>query len=241
MQFVNLSPTIYSNANTNRLLSISGYNSVHPWQLMFPCLTSHICGAIARSHWQWFITVWYHLSFSDGWWYTWLHPGAHLFLKKQRSWHKLLSAVTAILTWTILRIIVIYCILSFHFMWNTWDISASYMVSLKDDFEEFRSKHWLYTDAFADISNEIPVIPKLYPQLQFYMSKMLVRVRWILRESKTPYTAFPLTKSIVKDLITSKDSCLYLDSMYYNNTLNIHDCVKTFKHHLQNDTWSYYT
>ncbi len=115
------------------------------------------------------------------------------------------------------------------------------MVSLKDDFEEFRSKHWLYTDAFADISNEIPVIPKLYPQLQFYMSKMLVRVRWIKRESKTPYTDFPLTKSIVKDLITSKDSCLYLDSMYYNNTLNIHDCVKTFKHHLQNDTWSYYT
>ncbi len=29
--------------------------------------------------------------------------------------------------------------------------------------------------------------------------------------------------------------------MYYNNTLNIHGCVKTFKHHLKNDTWSYYT
>ncbi len=29
--------------------------------------------------------------------------------------------------------------------------------------------------------------------------------------------------------------------MYYNNTLNIHGCVKTFKHHLQNGTWSYYT
>ncbi len=29
--------------------------------------------------------------------------------------------------------------------------------------------------------------------------------------------------------------------MYNSNTLNTHDCVKTFKHHLQNDTWSYYT
>ncbi len=39
----------------------------------------------------------------------------------------------------------------------------SYMVSLKYDFEEFRSKHWLYTDTFTDISNEITVIPKFHP------------------------------------------------------------------------------
>ncbi len=117
----------------------------------------------------------------------------------------------------------------------------SYMVSLKYDFEEFWSKHWLYTDTFADISNEIPVIPKLQLKLQFYMSKMLVRVKWIIRESKTPYIDFPLTKSIVNDLITPKDACLYLDIMYYNNTLNIHGCVKTFMHHLKNDKWSYYT
>ncbi len=62
-------------------------------------------------------------------------------------------------------------------------------------------KHWLYTDTFADILNEITVIPKLYPQLQFDMSKMLVRVKWILRESKNPFTDFPLTKSIVNNLI----------------------------------------
>ncbi len=28
----------------------------------------------------------------------------------------------------------------------------SYMVSLKYDFEEFRSKHWLYMNTFTDIS-----------------------------------------------------------------------------------------
>ncbi len=49
----------------------------------------------------------------------------------------------------------------------------SNIVSLKYDFEEFRSKHWLYTDTFADISNEIPVISKLYSKLQFFMSKIL--------------------------------------------------------------------
>ncbi len=117
----------------------------------------------------------------------------------------------------------------------------SCMVSLKYDFQEFRPKYWLYTDTFADISNEITVIPKLYPQLQLYMSKMLVKVKWIIRESKNHHTVFPITKSIVNDLITPKDTCLYLDTMYYNNTLNIHGCVKTFKHHLQNDKWSYYT
>ncbi len=80
----------------------------------------------------------------------------------------------------------------------------SYMVSLKYDFEEFWSKHWLYTDTFADISNEIPVIPKLQPELQFFMSKMLVKVKWIIRESKHPYIEFPLTKSIVNDSIKPK-------------------------------------
>ncbi len=80
---------------------------------------------------------------------------------------------------------------------------------------------------YSDISNEIPVIPKLYPKLQYFMSKMLVIVKWIIRESKNPENKY---------LITPKDACLYLDTMYYNNTLNTHGCVKTFKHHLQNDT-----
>ncbi len=117
----------------------------------------------------------------------------------------------------------------------------SYMVSLTYDFEEFQSKHWLYTDTFAGISNEIPIIPKLYPKLQFFMSKMLGIVKWIIRESKNPENKYPTTKTMVDDLITPKDACLYLNTMYYNNTLNIHGCIKTFNHHLQNDTWSYYT
>ncbi len=138
---------------------------------------------------------------------------------------------------------IFYREFSFHMKHMEYFSSTmnSYMVSLKYDFVEFQSKHWLYTDIFADISNEIPVIPKLHPQLQFYMSKMLVRVKWIIRESKNPYTEIPLTKSIVNDLITLQDACLYHYSMYYNNTLNIHGCVKTLKHHLQYDMWSYYT
>ncbi len=73
------------------------------------------------------------------------------------------------------------------------------------------------------------------------MSKMLGIVKWIIRESKNPQNDFPITKSIVDDLIPAKDACLYLDTMYYNNTLNFHGCVKTLKHQLQNDMWSYYT
>ncbi len=117
----------------------------------------------------------------------------------------------------------------------------SYMVSLKYDFEEFRSKDWLYTATSADISNESPVISNIDPELNFYMSKLLIRVRWIIKESKNPYPDFPQTISLVIHLIKPSDTCLYLDIMYYNNTLNIHGCVRTFKHQLQNDTWSYYT
>ncbi len=78
------------------------------------------------------------------------------------------------------------------------------MVSLKYDFEEFWSKHWLYTDTFASISNKIPVIPKLYPKLQFFMSKMLGIAKWITSERKHQQNDFPITKSIVNDLITQK-------------------------------------
>ncbi len=117
----------------------------------------------------------------------------------------------------------------------------SYMVSLKYDFEEFRSKHWLYTDTSAEISNETPVISNVDHELNIYMSKLLIRVWWIIKESKNPYTDFPQTKSLVNYLIKPRDVCLYLDTMYYNNTMNIDGCVRTFKHQLQNETWSYYT
>ncbi len=60
----------------------------------------------------------------------------------------------------------------------------SYMDSLKYDFEEFWSKHWLYTDTFAVISVDIPVISNLTPRLHFLMSKLLGVVKWIIRESK---------------------------------------------------------
>ncbi len=115
----------------------------------------------------------------------------------------------------------------------------SYMVSLKYDFEEFMFKHWLYTDTSADISNETPVISNVDPELNFYMSKLLIRIRWIMKKSKN--TEFPQTKSSVNYHIKPTDSYLYLDRMYYNKTMNIDGCVRTFKHQFQNDTWSYYT
>ncbi len=117
----------------------------------------------------------------------------------------------------------------------------SYMVSLKYDFEEFRSKHWLYTDTFADVSIELPVISSLPPRLHFFMAKLIGVVKWIIRESKNRENKFPQTKTLVNDLITPKDAYLYLNTMYGNNSINVHSCVKTFKHHLQNDTCSYYT
>ncbi len=60
----------------------------------------------------------------------------------------------------------------------------SYMVSLKYDFEEFRSKHWLYTSTFADISADIPVISNVDSKLHQLMIRLMGVVKWIQRESK---------------------------------------------------------
>ncbi len=60
----------------------------------------------------------------------------------------------------------------------------SCLVSLKYDFEEFRSKYWLYTSTFANISAHIPVISDVDSKLKLLMIKLLGVVKWIIRESK---------------------------------------------------------
>ncbi len=46
---------------------------------------------------------------------------------------------------------------------------------------------------------------------------------------------------MVNELITLKDACLYLNSMYYNNTLNLTNCMCTFTKHMDRNIWSYCT
>ncbi len=81
-----------------------------------------------------------------------------------------------------------------------------YMVLLKYDFKEFRSKHWLYTDTFADVSIELPIISNLPPRLHFFMAKLLGIVKWIIRESKNQENKFQQTKTLANNLITPKDA-----------------------------------
>ncbi len=62
----------------------------------------------------------------------------------------------------------------------------------------------------------------------------------IQRESKNSRTKYPATKTMIKELITSKAACIYLNSMYYNNTLNKDHCVSTFNGHLSRNVWLFY-
>lgn len=73
------------------------------------------------------------------------------------------------------------------------------------------------------------------------MVKLMGLVRWIQKESKNSRTQYPATRTMVKELITSHASCLYLDNMYYNNTLNISYCVSCFLAHMKDNIWSFYT
>ncbi len=87
----------------------------------------------------------------------------------------------------------------------------SYMVSLKYDFEEFRSKHWLYTNTFADISVDVPVISDLDSKTDHLMIKLLRVVKLILNESKDSKFKYPNAKLMANDLITPSSAYLYLN------------------------------
>ncbi len=117
----------------------------------------------------------------------------------------------------------------------------SYMVSLKYDFEELRSKHWLYTNSFTDISADIPVISKVDSRLHQLMLKLMEVVKWMQRESKNTTTKYRATKTMIQELITPETAYIYLDFMYYNDTLNLDHCVSTFNRHLNRNAWSFYT
>ncbi len=58
-----------------------------------------------------------------------------------------------------------------------------YMVSLKYDFEEFRSKHWLYMSTFADIFADIHVISNVDSKLHQLMVRLMGVIKWIQWES----------------------------------------------------------
>ncbi len=55
----------------------------------------------------------------------------------------------------------------------------SYMVSLKSNFNELRSRHWLYTNTFTDISDDIPIINNVDSKLHQIMMKLMEVVKWI--------------------------------------------------------------
>ncbi len=77
------------------------------------------------------------------------------------------------------------------------------MVSLKYDFDDFRSKHWLYT---FDISVDIPVISHVESKLKIQMIKLLGVVKLIIRDSKDSTPKYLKTRAMVIELITPKDS-----------------------------------
>ncbi len=138
---------------------------------------------------------------------------------------------------------IFYPEFSFHMkhMGHFSPIINSYMVSLKYDFEEFRAKHWLYTATSATITNKLPVVLSPPDRLHQYMIKLLDMDKWIMQESVNPKNKYPMTKTVVHTLISAKDACLYVNNMYYNNSLNINGCTNTFQEHLGKGIWSYYT
>ncbi len=70
----------------------------------------------------------------------------------------------------------------------------SYTVSLKYDFKEFWSKHWLYTSTFADISADIPSMSIGDSKFQLLMINLLGVVKSIIQERKNTDNKYHKTK-----------------------------------------------
>ncbi len=106
------------------------------------------------------------------------------------------------------------------------------MVSLKYEFEEFRTKYWLYTNTFVVSTNNLTVVSWPPDRLHLHLIKLLDMAKWIIQESKNPKNKYPMTKTVVHKWMSPKDACLYIKNMYYNNSLNIDGSANTFKGHL---------
>ncbi len=112
---------------------------------------SPTCGDIPTCFWQYFITLHYHLSFQIYHDVNIPFPGHTLLLENVQKVSQ--SAIyrdsnTHIETFGD-HSDIFYPEFSFHMKHIGYFSPTinSYMVSLKYDFGEFRSKHWLYTDA----------------------------------------------------------------------------------------------
>ncbi len=124
------------------------------------------------------------------------------------------------------------------------NVSPAYFNSLMNDLlHELPSdiKHWLYRATSVIHANKLSVVPAPPDKLHKHMIKLLDMAKWIMQESINPKNNYPMTKTVVHTLISPIDPCLYVNTMYYNYSLNIDDCTNTFKGNLNDGIWSYYT
>ncbi len=73
------------------------------------------------------------------------------------------------------------------------------------------------------------------------MTKMLTVAKWIKSESINKLIKYPLTRELAKQVITPTSACHYLDTMYYNGTMDMKQCKFMFNDHYKKNIWSYYT
>ncbi len=73
-----------------------------------------------------------------------------------------------------------------------------------------------------------------------YMELSLFAMRYIISWNNASGSSV-LAKKLAKNFMTPIAACHFINKMYYNKHLNMSFCLDTFKSHVQNDQWSYYT
>ncbi len=94
----------------------------------------------------------------------------------------------------------------------------TYMISLKYDFDELKSKQLLYTACFTDSANNIQYFNDINSDLHNQMGKIIVRQIFIQSNIlRTIYTDD--YRKYASQILTPREACHYLQHMYYNGML----------------------
>ncbi len=85
----------------------------------------------------------------------------------------------------------------------------------------------------------IPCIKGVDRDTHTHLHNMLQAAIWIILNNDTGDNK--LAKELAVTFITSTLACDYLNTMYYNNHLNISFYLHTFDNNINNNTWSFYS
>ena len=120
----------------------------------------------------------------------------------------------------------------------------SYLVSLKYNFEELRKHDWIHDSLAMTSIDKIPVINIPRGDMSAHFYKMLSIAKfftWLRTSPANSSVVYPDLEPYLNSFIDVESACTHVNSMYYDGTMDMKACIKTFNYHYDHNIWSYFT